>query len=102
MDGVDGQEGEVWFLLGMVDEVDLDKLLDFEVRRRDILDNGREQGQCFLAAVHHLEAGVSREGRLEVGREEAAHRDDAPQPVEHLALIAAVQQLLDLGAVERP
>jgi hypothetical protein len=29
---VDGEEGEVRFLFGMVNEVDVDKFLDFDIR----------------------------------------------------------------------
>jgi hypothetical protein len=103
LDRVDGQQGEIGFLLGMVDEVDVDKLLDFEIGRCDILDHRREKGECLLRTVHHLygEIQVSSCQRAQpTGQVPSTHRNDASQAVEDISFVAAVEELLDLVPVE--
>ena len=39
LEGIDGEEGEIWFLLCVAEEVDVDELADLEVLRGDVLDD---------------------------------------------------------------
>ena len=39
----------------MVEEVDVYKFLNFDVRGGDILYYGREEGEAWLGSVHHLQ-----------------------------------------------
>lgn len=55
LDRGDREEGEVGFRLGMVDEVDVYQLFDFNVGRCDVCDDRGEEGKGLLISVHHLE-----------------------------------------------
>ena len=54
MDRVDGEQGGVGLGFGMVEEVDVDELLDLERAGGDVLHNGSEILQAWLATIGHL------------------------------------------------
>jgi hypothetical protein len=39
LEGVDGEQGEIWFERGVAEEVDVHEFADFEVGRSDVLDD---------------------------------------------------------------
>jgi hypothetical protein len=51
---VDGEQGEIWFSFCMVEEVDVDQLLDFDIRTRNIFDDGREILGTFFRLIQKL------------------------------------------------
>ena len=40
MNGVDGKQSQIWIGFSIVEEVDIDKFLDFKIWVRDIFDHG--------------------------------------------------------------
>ncbi len=56
LDGVYRQEGRVWLLFGVGDEVGVYELLDFQIRRGDVLYYCRIVLYSWLMLIGHLPA----------------------------------------------
>ena len=54
MYSVDGKEGQVRLLFGIAEEIDVDQLLNFNVRGGYILNDRGEERETGLRTVHHL------------------------------------------------